>query len=41
MLQMTLVSKDLEASKANWKDKEGVEKSFNFVPDEHELLVIH
>ena len=21
MLQMTLVSKDLEASKANWKDK--------------------
>ena len=42
MLQMTLVLKDLEANKENWKDKKReLQKSFNFVPDEHELLVIY
>ena len=42
MLQMTLILKDLEANKENWKDKKReLKKRFNFVPDEHELLVIH
>ena len=42
MLQTTLVLKDLDANKENWKEKKKeLKKRFNFVPDEHELLVIH